>query len=76
LNTGNGLATRVYLDELWTMALSTIVNALRTHSVNYYTYTVIFYTFIINIYKRIYIFLGILHRCYTYTKNKKSYHVI
>jgi len=34
LNTGNGLATRAYLDELWTMALSTIVNALRTHSVN------------------------------------------
>lgn len=32
LNTGNGLATRAYLDELWTMALSTIVNALRTHS--------------------------------------------
>lgn len=32
LNTGNGLATRAYLDELWQMALSTIVNALRTHS--------------------------------------------
>ncbi|XP_017765852.1 PREDICTED: exocyst complex component 6B isoform X2 [Eufriesea mexicana] len=32
LNTGNGLATRVYLDELWQMALSKIVNALRTHS--------------------------------------------
>ncbi|XP_012231942.1 exocyst complex component 6 isoform X2 [Linepithema humile] len=32
LNTGNGLATRAYLDELWAMALSTIVNALRTHS--------------------------------------------
>ncbi|XP_011874509.1 PREDICTED: exocyst complex component 6 isoform X2 [Vollenhovia emeryi] len=32
LNTGNRLATRAYLDELWTMALSTIVNALRTHS--------------------------------------------
>ncbi|XP_043252659.1 exocyst complex component 6B isoform X1 [Colletes gigas] len=32
LNTGNGLATRSYLDELWTMALSNIVNALRTHS--------------------------------------------
>ncbi|XP_068972597.1 exocyst complex component 6B isoform X2 [Bombus flavifrons] len=32
LNTGNGLATRAYLDELWQMALSKIVNALRTHS--------------------------------------------
>ncbi|KAL0119432.1 hypothetical protein PUN28_007730 [Cardiocondyla obscurior] len=32
LNTGNGLATRTYLDELWIMALFTIVNALRTHS--------------------------------------------
>ncbi|XP_015431615.1 PREDICTED: exocyst complex component 6 [Dufourea novaeangliae] len=32
LNTGNGLATRTYLDELWSMALSQIVNALRTHS--------------------------------------------
>ncbi|XP_020296061.1 exocyst complex component 6B isoform X1 [Pseudomyrmex gracilis] len=32
LNTGNGLVTRAYLDELWDMALSTIVNALRTHS--------------------------------------------
>lgn len=34
LNTGNGLATRSYLEELWSMALSKIVNALRTHSVN------------------------------------------
>ncbi|XP_029035533.1 exocyst complex component 6 isoform X2 [Osmia bicornis bicornis] len=32
LNTGNGLATRSYLDELWSMALLKIVNALRTHS--------------------------------------------
>ncbi|KMQ87316.1 exocyst complex component 6 [Lasius niger] len=32
LNTGNGLATRAYLDELWDMTLSIIVNALRTHS--------------------------------------------
>ncbi|KYM77042.1 Exocyst complex component 6 [Atta colombica] len=32
LNTGNGLATRSYLDELWTKALSTIVYALRTYS--------------------------------------------
>ncbi|XP_033353989.1 exocyst complex component 6 isoform X2 [Bombus vosnesenskii] len=32
LNTGNGLATRAYLEELWQMALSKIVNALRTHS--------------------------------------------
>ncbi|XP_075221947.1 exocyst complex component Sec15 isoform X2 [Lycorma delicatula] len=32
LNTGNGLINRTYLDELWTMALSKIVNALRTHS--------------------------------------------
>ncbi|XP_043272616.1 exocyst complex component 6 isoform X2 [Venturia canescens] len=32
LNTGNGLATRSYLEELWAMALSKIVNALRTHS--------------------------------------------
>lgn len=34
LNTGNGLATRSYLDELWSMALLKIVNALRTHSVS------------------------------------------
>ncbi|KAJ8674775.1 hypothetical protein QAD02_010561 [Eretmocerus hayati] len=32
LITGNGLTTRVYVDELWSMALSQIVNALRTHS--------------------------------------------
>ncbi|XP_063985122.1 exocyst complex component 6 isoform X1 [Diachasmimorpha longicaudata] len=32
LNTGNGLATRSYLEDLWAMALSKIVNALRTHS--------------------------------------------
>ncbi|XP_016838806.1 exocyst complex component 6B isoform X1 [Nasonia vitripennis] len=32
LNTGNGLTTRTYLEELWSMALSKIVNALRTHS--------------------------------------------
>ncbi|RZF44474.1 hypothetical protein LSTR_LSTR002247 [Laodelphax striatellus] len=32
LNTGNGLINRTYLDEVWTMALSQIVNALRTHS--------------------------------------------
>ncbi|XP_015590281.1 exocyst complex component 6B isoform X1 [Cephus cinctus] len=32
LNTGNGLATRSYLEELWSMALSKIVNALRSHS--------------------------------------------
>ncbi|XP_043480263.1 exocyst complex component 6B isoform X2 [Leptopilina heterotoma] len=32
LNTGNGLANRSYLEELWSMALSKIVNALRTHS--------------------------------------------
>lgn len=34
LNTGNGLVSRSYLDELWSMALSKIVNALRTHSVS------------------------------------------
>ena len=34
LNTGNGLATRAYLDELWDMTLSIILNALRTHSIN------------------------------------------
>lgn len=34
LNTGNGLANRSYLEELWSMALSKIVNALRTHSVS------------------------------------------
>jgi hypothetical protein len=33
LNTGNGLVNRIYLDEVWSMALSKIVNALRTHSV-------------------------------------------
>ncbi|XP_067003139.1 exocyst complex component 6B isoform X2 [Anabrus simplex] len=32
LNTGNGLVNRTYLDEVWNMALSKIVNALRTHS--------------------------------------------
>uniref|UniRef100_A0A1B6C9M8 Exocyst complex component n=1 Tax=Clastoptera arizonana TaxID=38151 RepID=A0A1B6C9M8_9HEMI len=32
LNTGNGLVNRSYLDEVWGMALSTIVNALRTNS--------------------------------------------
>lgn len=32
LNTGNGLATRAYLEELWSMALSKIISALRTHS--------------------------------------------
>lgn len=32
LNTGNGLVNRSYLDEVWSMALSKIVNALRTHS--------------------------------------------
>lgn len=32
LNTGNGLVSRSYLDEVWSMALSKIVNALRTHS--------------------------------------------
>lgn len=34
LNTGNGLITRSYLDEMWTMALSKIVTALQTHSVS------------------------------------------
>ncbi|XP_034941407.1 exocyst complex component 6B isoform X1 [Chelonus insularis] len=32
LNTGNGLVTRSYLEDLWANALSKIVNALRTHS--------------------------------------------
>ncbi|KAG8310456.1 Exocyst complex component 6 [Homalodisca vitripennis] len=32
LNTGNGLVNRSYLDEVWGMALSKIMNALRTHS--------------------------------------------
>lgn len=32
LNTGNGLVNRSYLDEVWSMALSKIINALRTHS--------------------------------------------
>ncbi|XP_018328185.1 exocyst complex component 6 isoform X2 [Agrilus planipennis] len=32
LNTGNGLITRAFLDEMWTMALSKIVSALQTHS--------------------------------------------
>ncbi|KAG8232851.1 hypothetical protein J437_LFUL012655 [Ladona fulva] len=32
LNTGNGLVNRTYLDEVWGMALSKIINALRTHS--------------------------------------------
>ncbi|KAF4518416.1 hypothetical protein B566_EDAN002069 [Ephemera danica] len=32
LNTGNGLVTRSNLDELWGMALTAIINALRTHS--------------------------------------------
>jgi len=34
LNTGNGLVNRTYLDEVWSMALSKIINALRTHSVS------------------------------------------
>jgi exocyst complex component 6 len=34
LNTGNGLVTRSYLDEVWAMALTSIVNALRTHTVS------------------------------------------
>lgn len=33
LNTGNGLITRSYLDEMWSTALSKIVTALQTHSV-------------------------------------------
>jgi hypothetical protein len=36
LNTGNGLVTRSYLDDVWSMALTSIVNALRTHSVSTY----------------------------------------
>lgn len=32
LNTGNGLVNRSYLDEVWSMARSKIINALRTHS--------------------------------------------
>ncbi|KAF7992348.1 hypothetical protein HCN44_001673 [Aphidius gifuensis] len=32
LNTGNGLITRSYIDELWSMALSKIISSLRTHS--------------------------------------------
>jgi hypothetical protein len=32
LNTGNGLITRAFLDDMWTMALSKIVSALQTHS--------------------------------------------
>ncbi|KAK9754889.1 Exocyst complex subunit Sec15-like [Popillia japonica] len=32
LNTGNGLITRAFLDEMWTTALSKIVSALQTHS--------------------------------------------
>lgn len=34
LNTGNGLVTRSYLDEVWAMALTSIINALCTHTVN------------------------------------------
>lgn len=41
LNTGNGLITRAFLDEMWTMALSKIVTALQTHSVSkYYDYNI------------------------------------
>ncbi|KAL1122743.1 hypothetical protein AAG570_003070 [Ranatra chinensis] len=32
LNTGNGLVTRSYLDDLWGLSVTKIVNALRTHS--------------------------------------------
>ncbi|XP_065354074.1 exocyst complex component 6B isoform X3 [Cloeon dipterum] len=32
LNTGNGLVTRSYLDEVWSTALTSIINALRTHT--------------------------------------------
>lgn len=42
LNTGNGLATRAYLDELWDMTLPTIVDALRTHSVNVSLFSVLY----------------------------------
>ncbi|XP_044735709.1 exocyst complex component 6 isoform X2 [Chrysoperla carnea] len=31
-NTGNGLVSKTFLDDMWTMALSKIVNALRTHT--------------------------------------------
>ena len=37
LNTGNGLVTRAYLDEVWENALSKIVASLRTPSVSFYT---------------------------------------
>lgn len=59
LNTGNGLINRTYLDELWAMALSKIVNALRTHSVSillklcYFVYIFVLYI--------IYIFLSSLN---------------
>ncbi|VEN39117.1 unnamed protein product [Callosobruchus maculatus] len=32
LNTGKGLITRAFLDDMWSMALSKIVTALQTHS--------------------------------------------
>ncbi|XP_046981248.1 exocyst complex component 6B isoform X1 [Schistocerca americana] len=32
LNTGNGLVNRTYLDEVWNMARSKIINTLKTHS--------------------------------------------
>ncbi len=34
LNTTTGLVNRLYIDELWDMALSKIVAVLRTHSVS------------------------------------------
>lgn len=40
LNTGNGLITRAFLDEMWTMALSKIVTTLQTHSVFFLNLTI------------------------------------
>lgn len=39
LNTGNGLITRAFLDEMWTMALSKIVSALQTNCVSLHLLT-------------------------------------
>lgn len=41
LNTGNGLVTRAYLDEVWENALSKIVASLRTPSVSFMLFEIL-----------------------------------
>lgn len=55
LNTGNGLITRVFLDDMWTMALSKIVTVLQTNTVHLQNLNLIFCTI------NVLLHLGILH---------------